>query len=115
MEFKTVEVEEYQDKLLVTVLEKRVYLGITSVFREEVQTLLTRDVNEIVFDLKNVSVMNSSGLGVLIMARDSLNKRGGQVKLANLQTLMQEIFSRMRLDTLFSIYPNAQQALTDSK
>ncbi|OQX86979.1 hypothetical protein B6D60_05015 [candidate division KSB1 bacterium 4484_87] len=115
MELKTIEVKEYQDKLLVTILEKRVYLGITDVFREEVQALLTKEVKEIIFDLKNVSVMNSSGLGVLIMARDALSKQGGQIKLANLQPLMQEIFSRMRLDTLFSIYPDTQEALADSK
>lgn len=113
MNFKTIDVQEYQDTLLVTVLEKRIYLGITDVFRQEVQALLNRDENEIVFDLQNVSVMNSSGLGVLIMARDAMSKKSGKVKLANLQTLMQEIFTRMRLDTLFSIYPDVKEALAD--
>lgn len=111
MDFKTIEVKEEQDKLLVKVLEKRIYLGITDLFREEVQTLLAEDINEIIFDLGKVSVMNSSGLGVLIMVRDAITKRGGVVKLANLQNLMQEIFTRMRLDTLFPIYSNVEEAL----
>ena len=111
MDFKTIDVKKEQDKLIVKVLEKRIYLGITDVFREEVQTLLKEDSTEIIFDLGNVSVMNSSGFGVLIMARDTITKRGGSVKLANLQNLMQEIFTRMRLDTLFPIYSNVEEAL----
>ncbi len=111
MDFKTIDVKKEQDKLIVKVLEKRIYLGITDVFREEVQALLEDEVTEIIFDLENVSVMNSSGLGVLIMARDTVTKRGGIVKLANLQNLMREIFTRMRLDTLFPIYSNIEEAL----
>lgn len=111
MAYKTISIENHQGKKVVKVLERRIYLGITDVFREEVQELLQDDFKELIFDMQNVSVMNSSGLGVLIMARDELSRRGGKVKIANLQPLMQEIFTRMRLDTLFPLFKSIEDAL----
>ena len=103
MDFKTVKIEEHENKTFVTILEKRIYLGITDIFREEMLEILKIEINELVINLENVAVMNSAGLGVLILARDKVKKNGGRIKLTNLQPLMQDIFTRMRLDTLFEI------------
>ncbi|MDW7681803.1 MAG: STAS domain-containing protein [bacterium] len=111
MEYKTIETERRNYQIIATVIEKRIYLGITDIFREEILSLVNQGISELIINLENVAVMNSAGLGVLIMARDIMHKKDGAVKLTNLQPLMQDIFSRMRLDTLFSIFPNIDNAL----
>lgn len=111
MNFKTITVQKMPDSALVTVMEKRIYLGITDIFREEILELVNQDHKELVINLENVAVMNSAGLGVLIMARDLMHKKDGVIKLTNLQNLMQDIFSRMRLDTLFNIYNTVEDAI----
>jgi len=111
MEYKTIKVNQRNNQIIATVIEKRIYLGITDIFREEILSLVNQDISELIINLENVAVMNSAGLGVLIMARDIMHKKDGAVKLTNLQPLMQDIFSRMRLDTLFSIFPNIDNAL----
>ena len=103
MAFQTIEVKEETNRLLVKVLEKRIYLGVTDIFSEELSQVLDRDFETLYIDLGNVNVMNSSGLGVLIHARDELIKKDKNIKLVHLQPLMQDIFTRMRLDTLFEI------------
>jgi anti-anti-sigma factor len=103
MSYKTIELTEAENYLLIKVLEKRIYLGVTDVFSEELNDTLNKKFDKIYIDLENVSVMNSSGIGALIKARDEVTKKGKSVKLLHLQPLMQEIFSRMRLDTLFEI------------
>lgn len=103
MGFQTIEITEQRDNLMVTILEKRIYLGVTDIFAEEINQILDRDFNTFTFNLEHVSVMNSSGLGVLIKTRDELSKRGKGIKLTQLQPLMLDIFNRMRLDTLFEI------------
>jgi len=113
MDFKTIAVKHDKGKVVVTVLEKRIYLGITDLFREDMLAILEDDFNEFVINLEHVAVMNSAGLGVLIMAQDMVKKRKGRIKLTNLQPLMQDIFSRMRLDTLFETYKTVEEALSD--
>jgi len=103
MSYKTIELTEAENYLLIKVLEKRIYLGVTDVFSEELNDTLNKKFDKIYIDLGNVSVMNSSGIGALIKARDEVTKKGKSVKLLHLQPLMQEIFTRMRLDTLFEI------------
>jgi anti-anti-sigma factor len=103
MPFQTIELTEKDQDLLVKILEKRIYLGITDVFSEELNKALSKKFNQLIIDLQNVSVMNSSGIGELIKARDILSKQGKTIRLINLQPLMSDIFSRMRLDTLFEI------------
>ncbi len=103
MAFQTIRVTEQEKELLITVLEKRIYLGVTDIFSEEINQTLTMDVDTFIINMSNVSVMNSSGIGVLIKARGEITKMGKTLKLWNLQPLMKDIFDRMRLDTLFDI------------
>ena len=111
MDFKTIKVDFEQNKAIVTINEKRIYLGITDLFRDDMVSVLDQDFNELIINLEQVAVMNSAGLGVLIMAQDTMKKRGGIIKLTNLQPLMQDIFTRMRLDTLFEIFDDKNEAL----
>jgi len=113
MNFKTIKVETENDKTVITVVEKRIYLGITDMFREDMLLILNEDIKELIVNLEHVAVMNSAGLGVLIMAQDTMKKRNGRIILTNLQPLMQDIFARMRLDTLFEIYEKKEDALAD--
>jgi len=111
MNFKTITTEKRNNRLIITISEKRIYLGITDIFREEIIKITDEKINELIINLENVAVMNSAGLGVLIMVRDKVKKNEGRIKLTNLQPLMQDIFSRMRLDTLFEIFDTVEEAL----
>jgi anti-sigma B factor antagonist len=112
MDLKTLTMERGENRIIVTIIEKRIYLGITDIFREEMISVVEKTFDEMIINLENVAVMNSAGLGVLIMARDKIKKKNGRIKLTNLQPLMQDIFSRMRLDTLFEIYSDVKEAVT---
>ncbi len=112
MEYQTIKVDERSGSKIITVTENRIYLGVTDIFREEVLDLLQKEnIAKIIINLEQVAVMNSAGLGVLIMARAEMNKKGGEIKLTNLQPLMQDIISRMRLDTLFKIFNTVEEAV----
>lgn len=113
MDYRTIKVDFDKERAIVHVNEKRIYLGITDMFREDMLSALENDFNELVVNLEQVAVMNSAGLGVLIMAQDIIKKRNGRIKLTNLQPLMQEIFSRMKLDTLFEMYDTMDEALSN--
>ena len=109
--FSTIEVASKGDVNIITVKERRIFLQIAEAFREELVTFIDQGANRLIIDLSRVSVMNSSGLGVLILARDKLRKRNGKIVLCGMQHVMAEIFSRMHLDSFFAIVPDLEGAI----
>jgi anti-anti-sigma factor len=61
--------------------------------------------------LEKVSVMNSVGLGVLIGAHDQLSKKDRPFVITNLQPLMQDIFARMKLETVIAVRKTQSEGL----
>ncbi len=111
LEFKTFALEKQQDIAILKVRERRIYMNVSEQFREEIRKLLDQDYKTVILDLSNVSVMNSTGIGVLIAMQSTLEKVNGRLKVVGLQPLMREIFQRMRLEQLFDIEDNVQVAL----
>ena len=108
---ETISVEFKNEVAVVQVLERRIFLKVTAKFREEFIPLIEEGQDKIVVDLGKVSVMNSAGLGVLILAHDILSKRNGRMIISDLQPLMKEIFTRMKLDTLLEVRETTDAAL----
>lgn len=115
MAFSTLAVQAVEDITIVRVLEHRIFLKIADHFRDEIVQLIEGGAQKVIVDLSTVNVMNSSGLGVLILARDMLLKKGGVILLCGLVNIMKEIFTRMHLDDFFTIYPDCQTALAEMK
>src|SRR5277367_704113 len=68
----------------VLVLEARIVLGGETVtLREKAKGLLDTGKNKIVLDLKDVTVIDSSGLGALVAAHSSEQSRGATLGLCN--------------------------------
>lgn len=108
-------IEVLDEVTVALVQEHRVFLKITDQFREEVIGIIDAGVQKLVIDLSKVNVMNSSGLGVLILARDMLQKKGGMIVLCGLLPMMKEIFTRMHLDSFFTITQDKESALAEIK
>ncbi|KAA3663428.1 MAG: anti-sigma factor antagonist [Calditrichaeota bacterium] len=79
--------------------------------RNEVYNLLNQDTKNIVFDLQNVTRMNSSGLGILISNLSSIKSKGGDLKLAALNENMKGIMVMTKLNTIFEIATSAEEAV----
>ena len=87
MNYKTFVTSENGEYKIVEIVEKRVYLTVTEILKEELVSFIEQGNNKLIIDLNRVVVMNSAGLGVLILVRDIMSKRNGVVKLANLPPL----------------------------
>ncbi|MCK5739889.1 STAS domain-containing protein [bacterium] len=110
MEYQTIKVTEHCGYQLVTVLESRIYLTVTEVFKEELMRVIENGAHRLVIDMGTVAVMNSTGLGILILARSKVEKHNGVVHLARLQPLLMDIVKRMKLDTLFQVFASIEEA-----
>ncbi len=111
MKEKVVQVQDKDGITFVRVAEKRLYLNIVVPFQEELIAIIDRGNDKLIVDLTEVDVINSSGLGVLILASDRLSKIGGKLVVTGLCPLLKELFQRMRLDTLFTVVEDQEEAL----
>jgi anti-sigma B factor antagonist len=94
-----------------------VYLSGALLFGEESSSLrsLVRDLlnqsNEIVLDLKEVSYIDSGGLGTLVALYASARKIGGEIKMSRLGPRANEVLQITKLMTIFDVYDDVDAAV----
>ena len=64
---------------------------------------LDKSEHDLVVDLNQVKMIDSSGLGVLIAAQNSLKEKGSQLKVINVSNDIMGLFKIMRLDQHFKV------------
>ena|SRR5258706_14802379 len=92
------------DGITVLALDGRIVLGEETVaLREKVKSLLAEGKKNIVLDLKNVAMIDSSGLGALVAAHSSAKSGGAALRLCNLSSRTDELLQMTRLLTVFEV------------
>jgi anti-sigma B factor antagonist len=79
--------------------------------RDTVLSILNQGYTRILVDLKDVSWVNSTGLGILISSHITSANNGGQLKLMRVSKRIESILSVTRLDTVFQIFADEASAL----
>ena len=64
-----------------------------------------------VIDFASTGYIDSSGLGVLVSLSKKIREQGGELRLAGLNEDLRTLFELTKLDTLFRIADNKEQAL----
>ena len=105
------EIKEVDGITVVRLMEKKLYQNAVTRFQDEMVKLLDGEQKRFVIDLSDVEVMNSSGLGVLILMWDRLKKEDGRLALMGLCPLMEDLFQRMRLNLIFKIAQTQSEAV----
>ena len=85
----------------VLCVQGRIVCGETKVLRNAV--LAQRKVSVVVLDLARVSVIDASGLGVLLELRQHAESSGLEFRLKNVTKLVRQVLEITRLDTVFDI------------
>lgn len=66
---------------------------------------------QVVFDLSEVTWMNSRGLGMCLEWMTRLRNRGGDLRLVGLQPAVHSLMERCRILHMFQCYPDANAAV----
>ncbi len=64
-----------------------------------------------VIDFERTGYIDSSGLGVLVSLSKKIREQGGELRLAALNEDLRTLFELTKLDTLFTIAENREEAL----
>lgn len=101
-----------QDHLIITPLGESLDARETPEFKEKVFKLIDQSsCSAVVFDLKKVTFIDSSGLGCFLSILRRLNKQGGTLRLTNLSDSVRSLFELVLMHKIFDITPDLQSAL----
>ena len=78
---------------------------------EAIRGLTSEGPKNILLNLANVSVIDSSGLGELVAGYASVERSGGTLKLSNLSDRNIQLITITKLYTVFDVFDNEAEAL----
>lgn len=83
----------------------------TDVLRSEIEKLSAEGNKKLVIDLGKTNYLNSTAIGVLIWAHAHYAKNSGEVKLANLNKSIKNIFVITKLTLVFDVHDSQLDAV----
>ncbi len=82
-----------------------------TLMNDKLHELLDEEKKFVVIDLKEVSLMNSSGLGMLIGGLTTMRNNGGNLKLACVTNKIESLMTITKLNKLFESYETVDEAV----
>ena len=114
---KRLEVSEVGDVTVVHFRDQRIIddLAIQETGQELVQLVEEEEGGrkKLLLNFSEVGFMSSAALGKLITLNKKMKAQGGTVRMCNIRPDIQEVFAITRLDRLFDIKKDEEEALAD--
>lgn len=80
---------------------------------EEINSIVeSGDAPRVLISFSNVDHLSSAALGTLITINNNIKKRKGQLRLANIDPQIYEVFKITKLDRLFQIHDTTDAAMS---
>ncbi|MCD4750879.1 MAG: STAS domain-containing protein [Thermoanaerobaculales bacterium] len=102
---------ETVDNVLIAIPPRELTASSSENAKASLLGLIDAANKEIVVDLSELVFIDSSGLGTLIAAKKTANEHGGDVRLCGLSPQVWTIFELTRLDKVFKIFSNRDEAV----
>lgn len=101
------------DKLVVTLVGELDHHSAEEV-RVKIDDRIERDnIKKVIMDFKEVTFMDSSGIGVVIGRLKKINNRDGKVCITNINKRVDKVFTLSGLYKIITVYKNVNEALAN--
>jgi anti-sigma B factor antagonist len=85
--------------------------GVTAALHESIRCLAREGKIQVLLDLAMVKHIDSGGLGELILSHQTLDEKGGALKLMHMTESVHELMTITKVLTVFDVYDNEPDAL----
>ena len=99
------------DGVVIISFKGRLDGSVASFLREEIDRISSQEIKSVIFDLADTDFMDSSGLALVVSAYKRMRSYGGMLVLVNLSKNVRYLMELSRLDRVFMICDNQEQAL----
>ena len=102
--------EQVADVTIVVLPGEQLDAGNAKEFKRDIAAVL-EPCSKVVFDLRELRFVDSSGLGAILSCLRQLNAKGGDLKLCEMTKPVRALFELVRMHKIFDIYVTKEQAL----
>jgi anti-sigma B factor antagonist len=74
--------------------------------------ILRDNAKKIIFDLKGVTMLDSTGVGILVVCQGKITKEGGELRVAGATGIVEEVLKVTSVDKLFRLFSTVTEAVT---
>lgn len=106
-----IDVSHHGQKTVVKLSDARLDAAMAVRFKDVLKSLVDDGVDHMIFDMSAIKFMDSSGLGVVV-AQMKYMGAGRKFEIAGLNPAVEKVFRLTRMDTVFTIYDSAQDAIS---
>lgn len=99
------------DGVTVLDMQGRLVLDEADFFRRRVEDLIRDNRTKIVLNLKDVTYIDSAGVGMMVGKYLSVRRLGGDVKLLHLSPRSTRVMTITKLVTVFEAFESEEQAV----
>lgn len=78
-------------------------------FRQEISDLVEKDAKIIIIDFKNVTFMDSSGLGALVLSLKTVRAAGARLFLCSINEQIKMLFELTSMDRVFEVFSSREE------
>jgi anti-sigma B factor antagonist len=103
---------QHVDGITVIDVKGQLIVGNRQELKQRVLDELEGGARRFLVDFAGTGYIDSSGLGVLVSLSKKIREHSGELRLANLNEDLRTLFELTKLDTLFHIANNRDEALT---
>jgi anti-sigma B factor antagonist len=101
-----------RDGVTILDLKGKITIGVGDVaLRNAVQEAINSGATKVVINLKDVTTIDSSGVGELVSAFTTATNRGAKLSLANLPSKVSDILQITQLITVFDVFDSEDEAV----
>lgn len=107
----TIERKNLANELVVLEMAGRIVLGNDAKTVEwKVDELLKENCKKVIFDLSRVTVLDSTGVGIVVMCHARIKKAGGSLRLVGADGMVDQTLRMTNVDRLIPLDDNVADA-----
>ena len=105
-----IEIGEYKGEIII-VLSGDIDMYSSPELRKELMGLVKKKIHTLCIDFNKVSYIDSSGIATFVEGLKGMKIYGGRLQFFNVPPRIMDIFNFSKLDKVFEIYGNIEDAL----
>jgi len=111
VKYMDMKIEEKNNSVVVHLRGKLFGGPFAEVLSKALHKLLAEGKKNIVLDLDGVTVLNSSGFGILVASYTTVKNGGGELKLARISSSIDGLLTMTKLNRILQHYPTVEDAV----
>jgi anti-anti-sigma factor len=105
----TVQLQQRSSSAVTFILSGKIDSEAAAQLDQEMNRTLIDPIQTAVFDMKGVGFVASAGVGVLVKAKATLTRKGGDVAMINLQPQIKKVFEIIQMLPALNIFESVRE------